>query len=386
MINNTPYFKFIQASILKELDETEEHIIVAVSWLTDRVLYHKLYSLCRKGITVEILLNYDQINLPSGLDFEKLTEAGGKIYWEYESEKRLMHNKFCVIDSRTIITGSYNWTNKARSNDENILVIKEDTKSIFSFKNEFYRITNQSGLISSNTCSFKNYNSNDLKSYHSFLERWGEVYIELKIAITERLFKRKFNFYTFPSEEDYKLLKSSTALDLEFTGNLLLDYKSMIQEHYNDYNSLQAESGYDLSSLNGIEQLIHLEFLNCSWNDIVDFNPLTALKKLTYLDLSYNGRVQCLLFQAKIDLTPLKYLQNLEYLKLISNWSLMNFAALYHLKSLRTLDLSETNASEADIDKIKIHLPNCEILIDSVTEYVGEYDNDITISDDDLPF
>jgi len=37
-----------------------------------------------------------------------------------------MHNKFCVIDSKTVVTGSYNWTKKAQSNYENITIIKDE--------------------------------------------------------------------------------------------------------------------------------------------------------------------------------------------------------------------------------------------------------------------
>ena len=35
---------------------------------------------------------------------------------------KLMHNKFCIIDNDLVITGSYNWTFKARLNDENVIV------------------------------------------------------------------------------------------------------------------------------------------------------------------------------------------------------------------------------------------------------------------------
>lgn len=33
-----------------------------------------------------------------------------------------MHHKFCVIDLRTVIHGSYNWTNKAQWNKETISI------------------------------------------------------------------------------------------------------------------------------------------------------------------------------------------------------------------------------------------------------------------------
>lgn len=394
-MTNTSYFEYIQATILRELDETKSGVIVAVSWLTDAVLYHKLYSLSRKGKKVEILLNYDEINLSSGLDFEKIQEAGGKIYWEYESEKRLMHNKFCLIDNNTIITGSYNWTNRAKSNNENIIVIKDDYENFSKFKNEFYRLTNRHDLVTTDTFSTKRYKNDEITTYKSFLEWWENGFIELRIGISERLFKRKYEFYSFPSEEDFNLLMSTTALDLEFVGNLLLNYKESIREHFNDYDSLQAEYGYNLSGLNGIEQIGHLEYLNCSWNDIVDLEPLSSLKNLTYLDLSFNGRMQSLLFDAEMDLRPLKYLSKLEYLNLTSNRNIINFDALNYLKSLRTLDLSETNASEKDIEKIKFYLPTCEVLTNSVGYEEADFDDDdneyddsmsTESEDDDLPF
>jgi hypothetical protein len=46
-----------------------------------------------------------------------------------------MHHKFCIIDDEVVITGSYNWTVKARRyNRENILCISD--KNIVSLYNE----------------------------------------------------------------------------------------------------------------------------------------------------------------------------------------------------------------------------------------------------------
>jgi len=33
-----------------------------------------------------------------------------------------MHHKFCIIDLKTVIHGSYNWTNKARWHNETISI------------------------------------------------------------------------------------------------------------------------------------------------------------------------------------------------------------------------------------------------------------------------
>jgi hypothetical protein len=41
-----------------------------------------------------------------------------------------MHHKFCVIDHRIVITGSYNWTNNAEKNDENIVIVEDYTLAL----------------------------------------------------------------------------------------------------------------------------------------------------------------------------------------------------------------------------------------------------------------
>jgi len=51
-----------------------------------------------------------------------------------------MHHKFMIADERTVITGSYNWTNSAaRFNQENIIITQEK-EAIKSFVNEYDRL------------------------------------------------------------------------------------------------------------------------------------------------------------------------------------------------------------------------------------------------------
>lgn len=69
----------------------------------------------------------DEINRgPAGLSFQRLIDLGGDVIFvpPGSRDEPLMHHKFCVIDAR-IITGSYNWSQKARTNDENITAITD---------------------------------------------------------------------------------------------------------------------------------------------------------------------------------------------------------------------------------------------------------------------
>ena len=54
-----------------------------------------------------------------------------------------MHEKFCIIDDRVVITGSYNWTNKAEHNDESISVFTDDTSTISFYLDLFGKLSNK---------------------------------------------------------------------------------------------------------------------------------------------------------------------------------------------------------------------------------------------------
>lgn len=139
------YFEKIHKQIEIRLLETQTSIRLAVAWLTDQKLFDIICEKARNGIKVELIIANHEINLESNIAFSKLKQNGGSLYWigkgyKYEA---LMHNKFCIIDNRVLITGSYNWTQKAKSNHESITVIEEDDNLILDFNQEFEKIINK---------------------------------------------------------------------------------------------------------------------------------------------------------------------------------------------------------------------------------------------------
>ena len=135
------YFEQIEAQILRELDQARESIIVAVAWLTNGPLFNKLCERRAHGVTVELMILDDEINTQSSIDFSRLDAVGGKLYRVGDpGDGTLMHNKFCIIDLRTVINGSYNWSYKARYNHENITVSYDAQSLALQFVNEFQRL------------------------------------------------------------------------------------------------------------------------------------------------------------------------------------------------------------------------------------------------------
>lgn len=113
-------------------------MLIAVAWFTNQTIGNEILN--KRDIDIEIVVddNKTNRNCPNLL---KIQEAKidlnfiknlNKIYY-------LMHNKFCVIDNKHVISGSYNWTKNANTNDENITIIS-DKPTAAIYAQEFRRI------------------------------------------------------------------------------------------------------------------------------------------------------------------------------------------------------------------------------------------------------
>ena len=122
------HFSNIHKVIIIHLDQAQSEILAAVAWFTDRDIFEVLCKKACAGIKVSVALIGDEINRgPGGLNFNRLNAFGGQVIFLPPGSRcePTMHHKFCVIDRSTVITGSYNWSQKARSNDENITVVSD---------------------------------------------------------------------------------------------------------------------------------------------------------------------------------------------------------------------------------------------------------------------
>jgi len=134
------YFDNIKSHIIKELENSTCSILVAVAWFTDRDLFNILCRKASEGLNVEIIIAKDEINANCNIDYQLIEQFGGKFYLDQNPNKNsLMHNKFCIIDLKRTITGSYNWSFKASYNKENI-TITDDSALAEQFAKYFYQL------------------------------------------------------------------------------------------------------------------------------------------------------------------------------------------------------------------------------------------------------
>lgn len=136
-------FENIAERIQQEISKAQKSVFIAVAWFTNKNLFNELVNKARNGCTVSLIISNDNINLNSSIDFEQLIIGKSKVYKIGNGDTELMHNKFCVIDYNTVITGSYNWSYKAESNFENVIITNNDTTLAEQFISEFNNIRKQ---------------------------------------------------------------------------------------------------------------------------------------------------------------------------------------------------------------------------------------------------
>ncbi len=133
-------FENIAERIVSEIDKAHHSIFIAVAWFTNRYIFNGLERKAKEGCQINLMYSADHINENSSIDFDLLKTKNSKVFPIGDGDHDLMHNKFCVIDHCTVITGSYNWSNKAESNHENITITNGVTTLAEQFVSEFNKI------------------------------------------------------------------------------------------------------------------------------------------------------------------------------------------------------------------------------------------------------
>lgn len=151
MENNT-FFDNIEMHIMEEILAAKKEIDLAVAWLTDEQLIKCLQYKHENGVIVKIIVNDDKTN--NNVSLKTLSDSGCEIIMAHMNG--IMHVKFCIIDDKTVISGSYNWTKNAeRNNLEQITITKDNADEVKRFKKQFADMVEKFGSKSKKKASFK---------------------------------------------------------------------------------------------------------------------------------------------------------------------------------------------------------------------------------------
>lgn len=133
-------FKNIQDELITRINEAKDSLKIAVTWFTNHDLFDAVVKkLDNPDFKVSLIVLNDRINnKKEGVNFQELIDNKGSFY--YSSTNNMVHHKFCIIDDKTVITGSYNWTYYAENRNWENIVILDDSSIVKAYLEEFEKV------------------------------------------------------------------------------------------------------------------------------------------------------------------------------------------------------------------------------------------------------
>ena len=129
------YFTNLQNITCSELMKARKKIRIAVAWINFEQYADILLQLNDKGVKIKILINEDNNNHRQDEIIAALNEKGIKI--RLVKFSGIMHHKFCIVDKKICLFGSFNWTDSANLRNIEDLNICDEPSLIFKYLLEF---------------------------------------------------------------------------------------------------------------------------------------------------------------------------------------------------------------------------------------------------------
>ncbi|MCO5229906.1 MAG: phospholipase D-like domain-containing protein, partial [Chitinophagales bacterium] len=128
----------IKQRIISEITNAKQCVYVAMAYFTDRDIAMAIVEAKNRNVTVDIILSSNLQN-----ETVKLILKGANISvhaFETGDARGIMHHKFCLIDNRISINGSYNYSFNASTNNVENITVSDDNATYSQMLSEFDRL------------------------------------------------------------------------------------------------------------------------------------------------------------------------------------------------------------------------------------------------------
>ena len=124
-----------KAELLSWLSRANTSIHVMIYSFTLDDIANALVYAYHRGVDVKVIMEKQQATDKS--EYENLKKAGVPI--KLDSNPEYMHHKVAVIDRKIVVTGSFNWSEHAQKNNENMIILM-DHQVAWEYEREFEAI------------------------------------------------------------------------------------------------------------------------------------------------------------------------------------------------------------------------------------------------------
>lgn len=134
-----PIFEDIKKEILAAIKNAKLSIWIAMGYFTSKDIFDALKIKEAENLDIRFVLSTESTNnyLKFDDNFKDVRWIKAEIYGTYyngNDKRAIMHNKYCIIDMQTVLSGSFNWTDNAEHNAENAIKIEHSKNAVEMLK------------------------------------------------------------------------------------------------------------------------------------------------------------------------------------------------------------------------------------------------------------
>lgn len=127
--------------ILRVIASASREIRVAAYSFTSRPIGRALVAAHKAGVDVKVVADHSQIGKSTHSVIDDLAAAGVGV--SIDTLHAIQHNKYMIVDGKTVQTGSFNYTASAESrNSENVLVFWDSPQLAETYAKDWLRLWN----------------------------------------------------------------------------------------------------------------------------------------------------------------------------------------------------------------------------------------------------
>lgn len=124
-----------ESRIVQEIAAAEKSVLAQVYLFTSKPISDALIKAKKRGVAVTVILDKSQEKMAYGR-WPVMRRGGVQVLFDREHD--VANSKIILVDERTVITGSYNFTKAAEEkNAENIVIVQNDEGLARQFKENF---------------------------------------------------------------------------------------------------------------------------------------------------------------------------------------------------------------------------------------------------------
>jgi cardiolipin hydrolase len=123
--------------IIDLINDAYNHLDICVFTISDDRITSAIVDAMKNGVEVRIISDNSKVE-DTGSDVEDLSRVGIPV--KLDTTDNHMHHKFCVVDKKIVLTGSYNWTRSAALYNQENIISTDDELVVEKFLSEFEKL------------------------------------------------------------------------------------------------------------------------------------------------------------------------------------------------------------------------------------------------------